>query len=264
MHQRSEILPQVFYWNERAIQLLRTPRLKSYKIFIYPNMTIQMKIPAGWSHDKIHGALKEHTSWIETCLKKSLSLQKKFKPFTITEGEFFLLLGQPHALKFQKSSSPVVSVRAEQQQLIVSIPVKDWFEGFANHPHPRLRSHILKFYDLKAQQLLVPTFWRTVEQMGYGPKKLVLRNQRTLWGSCSRHNSTIQLNKKLIAAPMSVLEYVMIHELAHLKHPNHGKGFWAEVERNCLNYKQLRGWLRKNHHAFSFFEEVSELFACEL
>jgi predicted metal-dependent hydrolase len=85
-------------------------------------------------------------------------------------------------------------------------------------------------------------------QMGVQPGRLQVRCQRTRWGSCSRRG-TISLNVCLLFQPPEVLRYLMIHELAHLRHMNHSARFWAEVARQepdwkALDRELLQGWRR--------------------
>ena len=77
------------------------------------------------------------------------------------------------------------------------------------------------------------------------PQKIVLKDQKTRWGSCGINHS-IQINWRLIFAPVGVLEYVVVHELCHLLHKNHGVRFWNKVEKFFPEYKLARIWLRKH------------------
>jgi predicted metal-dependent hydrolase len=76
-----------------------------------------------------------------------------------------------------------------------------------------------------------------------------VRNQRSRWGSCSRRG-TISLNWRLIQTPVSVRDYVILHELAHLKEMNHSKRFWREVARLCPDYKEAENWLKRHSGEF--------------
>lgn len=85
-------------------------------------------------------------------------------------------------------------------------------------------------------------------RMGVEPARLQVRCQRTRWGSCSRRG-TISLNVCLLFQTPEVLRYLMIHELAHLRHMNHSAPFWAEVSRQepdwkALDRELLQGWRR--------------------
>jgi predicted metal-dependent hydrolase len=85
--------------------------------------------------------------------------------------------------------------------------------------------------------------WSAV--MGVAPKRVFLKNQRTLWGSCSSRGN-LNFNRALAGAPAEIVDYVVIHELAHLKEMNHSRRFWGVVEAWCPEHKQRRRWLRQN------------------
>jgi predicted metal-dependent hydrolase len=80
-------------------------------------------------------------------------------------------------------------------------------------------------------------------QHGFTVKAVSVRGQRTRWGSCSP-SGRISLNWRLVQLPASVADYVLLHELAHLKHLNHSARFWREVERICPWHREARAWLR--------------------
>ena len=75
--------------------------------------------------------------------------------------------------------------------------------------------------------------------------RITIRSQKSRWGSCSAQGN-LNFNCLLLLAPPEVLDYVVVHELCHRKHMNHSPGFWAEVERVMLDYRQWKKWLRDN------------------
>ncbi len=81
------------------------------------------------------------------------------------------------------------------------------------------------------------------KEMGLLPRRVSLRNQRARWASCSGRG-TLSFNWRLIQAPPSVLDYVVVHELAHLAHPDHSPNFWALVRRHAPSCAHARAWLR--------------------
>ena len=76
-------------------------------------------------------------------------------------------------------------------------------------------------------------------------KRVSVRNQRSRWGSCSRRG-TISLNWRLVQAPVFVRDYIILHELAHVKEMNHSARFWREVGRLCPEYEKAEKWLKGN------------------
>ena len=81
------------------------------------------------------------------------------------------------------------------------------------------------------------------EKIGVTYARIRIGGQRTLWGSCSSRG-TLSFNWRLVLAPFEVLDYVVVHELCHLRVPNHSRRFWALVERHRPRWREQRDWLR--------------------
>ncbi len=81
------------------------------------------------------------------------------------------------------------------------------------------------------------------ERIGVVYHRIRIGGQRTLWGSCSTRG-TLSFNWRLVLAPHEVLDYVVVHELCHLRVPNHSREFWALVERHRPGWRRRRDWLR--------------------
>ena len=90
------------------------------------------------------------------------------------------------------------------------------------------------------------------------PKAVKFRGQKTIWGSCSPDN-TISLNYKLIVAPIQVVDYVLIHELAHIRHKNHSRTFWDLVEQFTDHRQFSKEWLKEHQLKADFLNKKSEL-----
>ncbi|WP_324716047.1 SprT family zinc-dependent metalloprotease [Carboxydochorda subterranea] len=80
---------------------------------------------------------------------------------------------------------------------------------------------------------------------GFRYRRVFIRDQRTRWGSCSNRGN-LSFNFRLIMAPPEVLDYVILHELVHLREPNHSARFWAALARLCPDYRERRRWLRRS------------------
>lgn len=90
----------------------------------------------------------------------------------------------------------------------------------------------------------LPTRARTLAaERGLTPGRIAVRDQRSRWGACSARK-TITLNWRLVQMPPTVADYVILHELAHLKHPNHSRRFWREVNVICPWWRDAERWLR--------------------
>ena len=118
------------------------------------------------------------------------------------------------------------------------IPVRD----VTGDLRPAIERHLWKL----AAQELPSRVMEFAAAQGLSVRRVTVRNQRSRWGSCSR-NGTISLNWRLIQTPAFVRDYLILHELMHLRQMNHSPRFWREVERVCPDYRNAERWL--NQHA---------------
>jgi predicted metal-dependent hydrolase len=91
-----------------------------------------------------------------------------------------------------------------------------------------------------------PRVFELAAQHNCPVRKVIVRNQRTRWGSCSRAG-VISLNWRLVQAPGAVRDYLILHELMHLREMNHSKRYWRHVESVCPDFRQHEQWLRKHN-----------------
>jgi predicted metal-dependent hydrolase len=96
---------------------------------------------------------------------------------------------------------------------------------------------------LGARELVSALAEEEAETIGVEYRRIRIGGQRTLWGSCSPRG-TLSFNWRLVLAPLEVLDYVVVHELCHLRVPNHSGRFWALVERHRPYWRRQREWLR--------------------
>ncbi len=96
-----------------------------------------------------------------------------------------------------------------------------------------------------ARELVSTLAESQAERIGVEYRRIRIGGQRTLWGSCSPRG-TLSFNWRLALAPLEVLDYVVVHELCHLRVPNHSRRFWALVERHRPHWRRQRDWLRDN------------------
>lgn len=106
-----------------------------------------------------------------------------------------------------------------------------------------------ELYAQKAKEMLPSLVQKHAQRMNAFPTKLSFRKNKTRFGSCSAKNA-VSLNILLMKFPQEVIEYVIIHELAHIKHKNHSAQFWKHIEVFCPNYKILDKRLKEFNQTF--------------
>jgi predicted metal-dependent hydrolase len=109
-----------------------------------------------------------------------------------------------------------------------------------------LAEALRRWYRRRAEDILPPRVRELARHMALSPGDIRIRAQKTRWGSCSARG-TISLNWRLLLLPRELCDYVVVHELCHLRHLNHSARFWATVEQYCPDWRARRRYL--NRHA---------------
>lgn len=223
---------------------------RSFRLAVKPNGTVVLTCPLRASKLQIQEFLKEHATWLEQSLHKIQNRLAQLSPHSFSEGERVLLLGE----RYQIVEKNVGSVELSEPKLLI-IP-----KGLS---YTERQKAVFYFYKKTSQQMIRQRVSVLSQEMKLYPRAVKFRNNKTLWGSCQPDN-TLVFNWKLICAPTSVVDYVVVHEIAHIIIKNHSVRFWDLVKMHCLNYKQCQLWLRKNHFVFDFLNDESEFFTSKL
>ena len=125
------------------------------------------------------------------------------------------------------------TVRCGSESVRVSDPDADL--------RPAIEDHLRRL----AARELPPRVLALAARHGLTVRRITIRSQKSRWGSCSRRG-TISLNWRLIQTPVHVSEYILLHELMHLRQMNHSPRFWQEVERVCPDYRMAERWLKEH------------------
>ncbi len=124
-----------------------------------------------------------------------------------------------------------------------------WIEGQRRRQVPRLGLERLTVSESTvrtgARELVSALVEEEAARIGVAYRRIRIGGQRTLWGSCSP-GGTLSFNWRLVLAPAEVLDYVVVHELCHLRVPNHSRRFWELVERRRPHWREQRDWLREH------------------
>ena len=222
-------------------------------IHVQPNGTVKVTASKTTSRKKISDFLNKHDDWIQNHLHRYRELRQNYPPKKYTERELFLWKGHPIPLTFACTSnkSPHFKVHNNGGPLTLFLPNR-------NVSFEEITKIMRTFYEKEGRKQLMQSVKFFSEKMNLYPTALSFRSQKTRWGSCSSVGH-ISLNWRLIAALEECLNYVVIHELAHLKHQNHSQRFWNLVATQDTNWKSHRKWLKDHQYAFDFLAKQSEL-----
>jgi hypothetical protein len=138
---------------------------------------------------------------------------------------------------------------SEREVERVLVEKRDWIERQRALQVPRLRLDPAAVDEaearLAARELVCMRAEDEAQRLGVTYRSIRIGDQRSLWGSCSPCG-TLSFNWRLVLAPLDVLDYVVVHELCHLRVPNHSPRFWRLVEHARPGWRDQRDWLREH------------------
>ncbi len=213
-------------------KIIRQDR-RTVSIQVTDNATIIIKAPRHVSDRDIEQVLVQHIKWIKGRLTRARE-RLKWTQRKFAQGEKFLYLGQLYELKLTDKSKSALTL-------------KDKYFLLNKNYQSRAREIFEKWYRRQASENFFARARIYAPLLGVYFNQLKLSNARTRWGSCSS-NGNINIVWRLIMAPQWIIDYVIVHELAHLRHMNHSPSFWRLVEAVFPEHKQARQWLKKYGH----------------
>lgn len=211
--------------------------------------SINVLIPRGIIGRTVGGILSEVEDWAQQEFSKNPSLLNRFRVIVYQNGEFIKVFGKDFKLLiFEERRKGLSGKIVADSYVELKVPV-DAEEALLHKAIGQLLSRVLSDYFHKDIVKRVEYYNRE-----YFQEKIVsirLKNNQSNWGSCSSKKN-INLSSRLLFAPVDVLDYVIIHELAHLKEMNHSSRFWKIVRDVMPDYKDKELWLKKHGHTLKF------------
>ncbi len=218
----------------------RSSRAKNARLEVSVRSGLTVVIPRTASIEDIPRLLKNKARWILDKLAKYAGGQSTSGGKEIKNGDRVPYLGRYLKVVARHNPGAVDGVKQEKNRLLIDI----------NSENGRLNLLLERWYQQQAEKIIRERADALCPQMGVNYSRLTIRDQRTRWGSCSKKGN-LNFNWKLMTVPVPVIEYVVIHELAHLKEMNHSKNFWKIVAEHCPKWRSHRKWLKRREAELS-------------
>jgi len=206
------------------LEIVRHARAKRLSLSVDPaSRQVRLVLPRRTSLTEALAFAERHSLWIEGQLDR---LPERI-PFE--DGRVIPYLGDAHVIRH----------RPEARRGVWRGAGAIWVSGFEDHVSRR----VLDFLKREARREIGSRAEAMAGQVERAIRRISLRDTRTRWGSCSP-DGNLNFSWRLVLAPEAVLDYVVAHEVAHLVHMNHGRGFWSLVQRLTGDAQAARRWLR--------------------
>jgi predicted metal-dependent hydrolase len=210
-----------------TIDFVRMRRARRYIVRVQHDGSVRVTIPRGGSRAEAARFVQRQMEWIA---RQRERVQAAHVTRGWTHGATLMLRGELVSIHVQRTSTGSICVRYGDRSVVGS---ED--DGIRRCIEADLRA--------LARQEIGGRLYALAAEHNLTVSRFTVRNQRSRWGSCSRAGR-IALNFRLVQMPPAVADYVILHELMHLKEQNHSSRFWRLVERVCPDYRDAERWLR--------------------
>lgn len=210
--------------------IIRSAKRKTAAIKI-SDRGIEVRVPEWVGDQWVEQWVSQRRNWIEKHYVEQSINNDRFC-LKIKQGSEFPLQGVSYALNWCEGSKTTVTVKEKVLDVVIS--------GSSKKPvKERVKQALVCWYKEQARLLFDErmNYWQSV--MGLQASSLKIKSFKRRWGSCSA-TGEISLNWRLIMAPIELIDYVIIHELAHIRYMNHGQDFWKLVGDFCPDWKNRR------------------------
>jgi predicted metal-dependent hydrolase len=218
---------------ELTYTIQRSARRRKLTITVERNRSVVVHAPEGTSDEKIEQAVTSKRQWIY----EKLGHPQKYHDLPhppgkeLVNGESAYYLGRQYRIEIVKTG--LAEIQFAQRFLIPAAEVSQ-------------RVEILReWYINKAKEKIIPRVWQHARQLGVDVADIKIVDNRYRWGSCTLNNN-VNINWRLIKAPMFVIDYIIIHELAHLIEANHTPRFWNIVRAQTPTMEKAKAWLKEH------------------
>lgn len=196
-------------------------------------------VPETMSEDKIHQTLSNKAQWIYTKVQELNEIQSNVSPKEFVSGEKLMYLGRQYRLKVYREVVDKTSFTFRQGRFVAVVP-SNWAQ---EKVQDRLEAHLIEWYrkhGLKKIQERV-AYYENI--LGVRAQSIQMKTQHKRWGTCTPEGN-IYINWRIAMAPIKIIDYIVVHELAHLRIPEHSDAFWKLIRSILSDYEGSKEWLR--------------------
>lgn len=199
---------------------------------------VKVVVPEG-EDVNVEALLEESADWVLEKRDRYAAYRDALPERRFEPGESFPVLGTDRTVEV----APVLWSHVDDDTI--------WLAQSEVHDSS-IREALEQLYRRIARRHLTDRVDHFAAKLGVDYSQLQIRNQKTRWGSYSPRTGTLSLNWRLLMAPPDVIDYVIVHELAHAEHPNHGPRFWRLIEEHVPDYEAKNEWLKENSTQLTF------------
>lgn len=222
----------------------RGNRKKTLAINVTLTSQVIVLAPNDFSREKIKTIVKKKALWILEKQEHFKRLAVLFPEKELVSGEQILLLGRKYRLKIKEENCSS-ALKLSGRKIFISVARN----LDSNKRKEKIRDALIEWYFEKSTKIIKQRVNRYSKLLNLFPKKIIIKDQKKRWASCSS-DGILRFNWLIAIAPISIVDYVVVHELCHLKVKNHSLDFWKLVSIAIPDYQKRKDWLKNNTTIF--------------
>ncbi|MHB8157489.1 MAG: M48 family metallopeptidase [Desulfocucumaceae bacterium] len=216
----------------------QSKRAKYLRLKINIDTGLEVILPEGFKTSQLEHHLRSKELWLTAKLDYMDRLKEKRREQAAIKGRQALYMGSEYDIVTIVRPGSKARVNLLDNRIFATVP---------DDSPETLEKALIGWYHKQAAIVFTDRAQLIGSRLNLKHSRISIRSQKTRWGSCSRQGN-LSFNWRVIMAPSQVIDYLLIHELAHLKEMNHSKAFWSLVESIDPDYKKHRQWLKENGH----------------
>ncbi|WP_174590741.1 M48 family metallopeptidase [Methanocella conradii] len=215
-------------------------RRKNATIVVHPTRKVEVKVPARAEPEDIRVLMQRKAKWVVTHIDWFSQFQYIGMEKEYVNGETFLYMGRQYRLKILKSDNEHYA-RLKGKYFEVTLPSNISSKGIGE----LAREALFDWYKIHAEKQIGKIVDSYSKKLGIEKPSFKVKYQSKRWGSCTNKNH-LNFNLLIVMAPVSQIEYVVAHELCHIKHKSHSKEFWQLLKLVMPDYELRKDSLRRD------------------
>lgn len=216
--------------------LIRSER-KTADIVIERSGDVIVRAPVGVDDERVREVVADRALWVHRSLAEWEDLNSSRRHRPLVQGQGFAYLGRSYRLKFVADSEVPLRLKNGRWELSEAFVAR---EGDA-----AARKAFRDFYIAKGMQIFTERVRQLTPLVGVEPSEVAVKELGYHWASCGAGGG-LNFHWKTLMAPQTVIDYIVVHELCHLRFRDHSDAFWNEVDKVLPRYRERKEWLRVN------------------
>jgi predicted metal-dependent hydrolase len=217
--------------DDLQFEVRSSARRRSLEIIVDRGGELILSVPTDCPDERLQDFVRRKRMWVYQQLARKEATSAAVRPKEFVDGEGFAYLGRSYRLKLVPPGASTSAVKLVGGRFVMP-------STFA----PEGRTHLIRWYSDRARPWLAHKVKTYSARMEVDPTGVRVQDLGYRWGSCGK-GDWLYFHWKTILLPAPIVEYVVVHEMAHLHEPHHTPAFWRRVERAMPDHERRRGWL---------------------